>query len=228
MAGDELRCGGRNLSTDIHVGQGTATAPTISNVPGSGAATFGGTGFTASVSTNGDGTKSITSSTTTVCAVGTNGLSVTYAGAGVHAHGTCGNGNQLPRSERHCSVSRWPRPPPPRRPSPACLPSGIFGGGFTATVSTNGDGTKSVVSNTPTVCSTNGLIVSYVGVGTCSLTAQVAAGTNYLAPTGCRPDLHDRAGHADHADHHQHPRRPPASSSASRPSWARPATARRR
>jgi hypothetical protein len=62
--------------------------------------------------------------------------------------------------------------------------SAIFGGGLTATVSTNGDGTKSVTSTTPTVCSTNGLAVSYVGVGTCSLSAQVAAGSNYLAGSG--------------------------------------------
>ena len=62
--------------------------------------------------------------------------------------------------------------------------SGTYGGGFTAAVDTNGDGTKSVSSTTPSVCSTNGLIVSYVGVGTCSLSAQVAAGSNYLAGSG--------------------------------------------
>ena len=34
------------------------------------------------------------------------------------------------------------------------------------------------------VCTASGLTVSYVGVGTCSLNAQVAAGTNYAAATG--------------------------------------------
>ena len=65
----------------------------------------------------------------------------------------------------------------PSTPSISNLPaSGTFGGGFTATVSTTGDGAKSVTSNSTGVCTASGLVVSYVGVGTCSLTAHVAAG----------------------------------------------------
>jgi hypothetical protein len=74
---------------------------------------------------------------------------------------------------------------PPTAPSVTNLPtSGIFGGGFTAALNTNGDGPQSVTSNAPTVCSTSGLAVTYVGVGTCSLNAQVAQGANYLAGSG--------------------------------------------
>ncbi len=63
--------------------------------------------------------------------------------------------------------------------------SGTFGGAFTAIIDTSGDGTPSVTSNTPAVCSISGLVeVTYVGVGTCSLNAQVAASANYLARTG--------------------------------------------
>ena len=83
--------------------------------------------------------------------------------------------------------------------------SGTFGGGFTASVSTNGDGTKSVTSNTPAVCSTSGLVVSYVGVGTCSLNAQVAAGADYLAATGTAQTFTIGRANSDHADHHEHP-----------------------
>ncbi|HXZ83656.1 MAG TPA: Ig-like domain-containing protein [Acidimicrobiales bacterium] len=73
----------------------------------------------------------------------------------------------------------------PTTPTISNLPaSGTYGGGFTATVSTNGDGTKSVTSNSPSVCSASALVVSYVGVGTCSLTAHVAAGTDYGAADG--------------------------------------------
>ena len=73
----------------------------------------------------------------------------------------------------------------PNTPNIADLPtSGSFGGGFTAVLSTNGDGLQSVTSNTPAVCSTNGVAVSFVGVGTCSLNAQVAAGPNYFAGSG--------------------------------------------
>jgi hypothetical protein len=74
----------------------------------------------------------------------------------------------------------------PTTPTISNLPSsGTFGGGFTATVSTNGDGTKSVTSNSTGICTVaSSVVVSYVGVGTCSLTAHVAAGVNYLAADG--------------------------------------------
>ena len=73
----------------------------------------------------------------------------------------------------------------PTTPTISNLPaSGVFGSGFTATVSTNGDGATSVTSSTPDVCTANGLSVSYVGVGPCTLTAQVASGTDYSAASG--------------------------------------------
>ena len=62
--------------------------------------------------------------------------------------------------------------------------SGTYGGGFTATVSTTGDGTKSVTSNSKGVCSVSGFTVSYVGIGTCRLTAHVALGTGFAAANG--------------------------------------------
>jgi hypothetical protein len=73
----------------------------------------------------------------------------------------------------------------PSTPTISNLPSGgTVGGGFTASVATSGDGAASVTSSSPTVCTTNGLAVTYVGAGTCSLIAQVADGTNYSAGTG--------------------------------------------
>jgi YVTN family beta-propeller protein len=60
----------------------------------------------------------------------------------------------------------------------------VAGGSFTATVDTNGDGTRSVSSSTPRVCTTDGLKVALVGVGTCTLTAAVGAGTEYGAASG--------------------------------------------
>nr|MDA8355988.1 hypothetical protein [Actinomycetota bacterium] len=65
-------------------------------------------------------------------------------------------------------------------PNPA-----IYGAKFTATVTTNGDGTRSVSSSTPTVCTVaTGLNVSFTRVGTCTLTAKVTAGTDYNGATG--------------------------------------------
>ncbi len=73
----------------------------------------------------------------------------------------------------------------PTTPIITNLPAiGAFGGGFNAIVSTNGDGARSVTSSTTIVCTVKGLSVSYVGVGTCSLTAHVAAGTIYAAANG--------------------------------------------
>jgi len=73
----------------------------------------------------------------------------------------------------------------PTTPSITNLPaSGTMGGGFTATVSTTGDGATSVTSNATSVCTAIGLVVSYVGAGTCSLTAHVAAGPDYAASDG--------------------------------------------
>jgi hypothetical protein len=62
--------------------------------------------------------------------------------------------------------------------------SGTVSGGFTANVVTNGDGATSVTSNSTGVCTVSGSAVSYVGAGTCSLTAHVGAGTVYAAADG--------------------------------------------
>ncbi len=79
----------------------------------------------------------------------------------------------------------------PGKPTISNLPtSGTYGDGFTATVSTNGDGVKSVTSNSTSVCKLSAFKVSYVGVGTCSLTAHVAAGTNYGAANGTAQSFH--------------------------------------
>ena len=73
----------------------------------------------------------------------------------------------------------------PTTPTISNLPSGgVYGSGFTATVDTDGDGTTSVTSSTQDVCTASGLAVSYVGVGPCTLTAQVASGTDYTGATG--------------------------------------------
>ena len=58
----------------------------------------------------------------------------------------------------------------PSAPTISNLPTRVtYGDGFTATVSTDGDGAISVSSNSTSVCTVSGLVVSYVGVGRCSL-----------------------------------------------------------
>jgi trimeric autotransporter adhesin len=161
-------------------GEFIPTTPAISNLPAAGV--YGGD-FTASVSTNGDGTTSVTSSSPSVCT--TSGLTVSYVGTG-----TCTLIAQVSAGTNYTAASGTPQSfsvgqATPSTPTISNLPaSGVNGGGFTATVSTNGDGTTSVTSSSPSVCTASGLTVSYVGTGNCTLTAQVSAGTNYTAASG--------------------------------------------
>ncbi len=117
----------------------------------------------------------------------TNGLAVTYVGVG-----TCSLNAQVAAGLDYVAASganqsftigrAAPTPPTITNvPSPA---NEFFG--FTVIVGTTGDGTTSVTSNTPNVCSvgTNGLTVTFVGFGTCSLTPHVAQGANYFGATG--------------------------------------------
>jgi large repetitive protein len=250
----------------------TPSVPTVSNLP---AGAVYGAGFVAAVSTNGDGSTSVTSSTPSVCSV-TSGLDVSYVGVG-----TCTLTAQVSAGTNYCAASgsaqsfsvspasytvkvagtqtygssspsfaadpsSGPTGPfsgslscttvddgtaitsnlaadgaysidssscsglsltgsdatnyslaytgstfsvaqaTPSVPTVSNLPTGaVYGASFVAGVSTNGDGSTSVSSSTPSMCSvTSGLDVSYLGVGTCTLTAQVSAGTNYSAASG--------------------------------------------
>ena len=59
----------------------------------------------------------------------------------------------------------------------------VYGASFVPVVSTNGDGTTSVTSSTPLVC-TDGPTVSFLTSGTCTLVAHVTAGTTFTAADG--------------------------------------------
>ena len=82
--------------------------------------------------------------------------------------------------------SRWAKATP-TTPTISNIPAGpVVSGSFTATLSTNSDGAPSVTSSTPGVCTVgvDNLTVSFVGVGTCTLTPHVAASTDYVARNG--------------------------------------------
>ena len=165
------------------IAQASPGTPMISNLPATAGWGPGG-GFTANVTgTSSDGTRSVTSDTPNVCTA--SGLIVTYASAGL-----CTLTAQTTASTNFPAASGSAQSftiaqATPITPTIANLPtSGAYGGGFTANVNTSGDGVESVTSTTPAVCSTTGLAVTYVGVGTCSLNAQVAASLNYVAASG--------------------------------------------
>lgn len=60
----------------------------------------------------------------------------------------------------------------------------VVGGSFTPTYTKSGDGAASTSSRTTGVCTESGGVVSFIAVGTCTLEASVAEGTDYLAATG--------------------------------------------
>jgi hypothetical protein len=161
----------------------TPTRPKISNLPTTASV---GQQFSATVTTNSDGTRSVVSSTPATCTVN-GGLSVTFIGVG-----TCSLTAQVAASFDFLAATGHPRsfsvgPGVPTSPTVTNIPTApTFGTNFVANVSTTGDGTRSVKSKTPEVCSVGGggLTVFFVGVGTCSITAKVSAGSNYLAAAG--------------------------------------------
>jgi hypothetical protein len=169
----------------------TPVGPTVTNLPASPTWSSGG-GFTAQLgNTDGsDGTPSVSSSTTGVCT--TSGLVVTYVTAG-----TCTLTAQTAASADFAAASGGPQSftigqatPSPPTASISNLPSNPTwspGGGFTAVLNaTDSDGAQSVISSTTSVCTTNGLVVTYVSAGMCSLAAQMAAGTDFLAASGAQ------------------------------------------
>jgi len=165
------------------IGQATPTV-SISNIPASGTAIYGGSFTPTYTVTSGDaGTTSVVSDTATTCTV-TSGV-VSYVGVGtctltasVTASGNYAAGTG---SEQSFSIGKAT----PTAPTISDIPANpAYQENFAATVSTTGDGTTAVASSTTGVCTVNGLTVTFVGVGTCSLTASVASGTDYLEGTG--------------------------------------------
>ncbi len=62
--------------------------------------------------------------------------------------------------------------------------TGVVLSTFIPTYTQTGDGIASTTSSTPAVCTVSSGAVSFVGIGTCTLTAALARGTNYLAAIG--------------------------------------------
>ena len=115
---------------------------------------------------------------------GTCTIPATIAGAYSATASYGGDSNYGVSSGLHTSAKVYSAP---SVPTISNIPSSpVFGGHFVAAVSTTGDGLKSVASGTPGVCTVggDGLTVSFVAPGTCSLTPGVAQGSTYIGATG--------------------------------------------
>jgi RHS repeat-associated protein len=157
----------------------------ISNMPGNGS--YAGS-FTVMYSYTGNGSPTVSSSTPGVCTV--SGNVVTNVGLG-----TCTLTASAPATTDYTAAtgsaqSFWVYPDQPTI-SISDIPSNVrysgYGVGFTVTYSYIGygtpNGTPSVTSSTPSVCTVSGNAVTYLRVGTCTLQAAATATTYYTAPT---------------------------------------------
>ncbi|MEI8057853.1 MAG: MBG domain-containing protein, partial [Actinomycetes bacterium] len=98
--------------------------------------------------------------------------SYTYPGDANHTASALASGTfTIVRITTTVSVSNMPSTP-------------AVGDTFIATFTYAGDGVASLTGSTPTVCTIAGLVVTFTGVGTCTLTASATSGTTYDAATG--------------------------------------------
>ena len=111
--------------------------------------------------------------TTSVLSVGTHRITATYGGDSSHA-----------ASLASSPITVVVDPGLPTTPTITNVPSATgVGSHFEAVVTTTGDGATSVTSNSPGVCTAVGVEIVFVGAGTCSLTAHVAATNTISSPT---------------------------------------------
>jgi hypothetical protein len=146
-----------------------------------------GGSFLTTVSTTGDGVKSVTSSTSAVCSVNSVSGRLTLSKAGtctLVAHVAAGtNFNAANGVAQSFAVGKG-TPSAPTLSLPT-LGNRVVGGSFIPKFVTTGDGAKSVTTSSPNVCSVNSSgRVTFLKAGTCTLVAHVATGVNYNASDG--------------------------------------------
>ncbi len=164
------------------VAQAGAPPVTIANIPSG--VVYGGS-FTPVLQTISDGTQSVTSMTPGVCAL--NGSVVDYVGVG-----TCTLVAQTGGTENYAASTGSPQSfsvglATPSSPAITNFPAvAVEFTSFYASVGTSGDGFTFLTSDSPGICvvGPDGHTVTFVFFGTCSLTASVAQGANYLPGTG--------------------------------------------
>ena len=185
QATNEVGTGQASDPSDQVTLKADASAPTITNLP---AAPVIGLMYVPQVTTTGDGTTRVTSSTPDVCTA-TDGI-VIFVATGdctLTPEVTAGAAYQAATgSPQTLTVTRAPASAPTISNLPG---AGYLVGTFTPTVATDGDGVKSVTSSTPDVCTVSNGVVSFVAVGKCTLMAHVADGTDHVGADGTAQDI---------------------------------------
>ena len=185
QATNEVATGQASSPSDPVTLKADASAPMITNLP---ASPVVGLLYVPQVTTTGDGTTRVTSSTPDVCTA-TDGI-VIFVATGdciLTPEVTAGAAYQAATgSPQTLTVTRAPA----SKPTISNLPgAGYLNGTFTPTVATDGDGAKSVTSSTPTVCTVDNGAVTFVAIGICTLVAHVADGTDHVGADGAAQDI---------------------------------------
>jgi uncharacterized repeat protein (TIGR02543 family) len=146
--------------------------------------TYGGSYSPSASSTSGlTDTFTIDPSATSVCSISGGIVSFNALGTCVVDANQSGDASWVPAAQ--VQQSFVVAQATPTTPTISNIPSGaVVGGTLTPSVSTDGDGLTSVTTNSSSVCSISSGVVDFLKVGTCSLTAHVGEGTNYLGADG--------------------------------------------
>jgi hypothetical protein len=131
-------------------------------------------------------TLGVDSSASSVCSLV--GSTVSFIGVGTCTIDADQAGNLTYAAAPEVQQSFIVNPATPSTPTITNIPDSgvaIYGESFVPSVSTTGDGTTSVTSSTLSICTVSDTgTVDFVGVGTCTLTAAVAAGIDYIGAVG--------------------------------------------
>ena len=151
----------------------------IINLPAN--AAFGGS-FVPAYAYTGDGSRSVTTATSGICSV--SGNAVTFVGAGL-----CKLTAKAAATTNYVAATGVQQSFTVAKAVASIainnLPAGAqFGQSFTPTYAYAGNGSKSVTSNTPLICTVSGSGVDFVATGTCWLMAHAASTSTYAAATG--------------------------------------------
>jgi lipopolysaccharide export system protein LptC len=163
----------------FNVGRGANTITITSTAPNPGVAPSGATYTPTATATSGD-TVVVTSSTTGVCTVTGGVVSFVTYGTCTLDFNDAGNGNYVAATQQVQTVSvKHTNAITITSTAPG---SAVVGGAtYTPTATATSSDTVSITSATPSVCTFNGFVATFVASGSCTLDFNDVGNTNYVA-----------------------------------------------
>ena len=163
------------------VGKGTSAITITSTAPGS--ATVGGATYTPTATATSGDTVVITSATTSVCTISSGVVSFVGVGTCTLDFNDTGNANYNAATQATQSFSVGKGTSVITITSTAPGSATVGGATYTPTATATSGDTVVITSATTSVCTISSGVVSFVGVGTCTLDFNEAGNANYNAAT---------------------------------------------